>query len=732
MKFKIAKLITIFLILICFKFPSAEAAESNKVVLLVVDYLKISDFYLSPALMELSKQSSIGLLNSNTGASRTIPHTYATVNAGRMVSAPRSGIQIYNGKEEINDIPALEIFKSKTGYNPPPDALVLLSLPQLLEQNKDIKSEKIIGHLGTQLSSAGLTTAVFGNADLPSIKDRTAALIGVNNLGYIPLGDVSEALNKKTNDFIGLRTNYEKLLESFNNVYKEADFIILVLGDLIRLERSQEEALPYRVLEERKKILDEIANFILEIKKNTNPERDLILAGSFSQNPQNSGGTNRLLPFLMFNNDLNSATILSSGTTKRSGVITNVDITATVLNHFGLPYVSTIGRPLFISSKDNNSIEYLASLNQRLSFIYDARNPLVKTYVLLQICILLAAVPVLIFLPKLVKMMKLLLLTLLCYPVSLLLLGFIKTNSILLYALISLVITTVIVFFSIKVTNNWLLSFMIIETITALVIIVDLLTGANLAKFSPLSYQVITGARYYGIGNEYMGVLIGSAIISSSIAYHLYPKPITKLLVTPFLIFTAICIALPQIGINFGGAVTATLAFGFVLLSMQGIRISFPKAVQLGTVCLLCVGLIIMYDSTQSVEAQSHLGRTALLIKEQGFIELWSIITRKVAMNIKLFRYTSWSRVFIASLLASTILLFRPINIFNTLKLEYPKLFFGILGTVIGSIIALIVNDSGIVASATMMIYSVLPLIYLAFDVRLQNSGTLKSRNNIY
>ena len=43
MKFKIAKLITIFLILICFNF-SAEAAESNKVVLLVVDYLKIMIF----------------------------------------------------------------------------------------------------------------------------------------------------------------------------------------------------------------------------------------------------------------------------------------------------------------------------------------------------------------------------------------------------------------------------------------------------------------------------------------------------------------------------------------------------------------------------------------------------------------------------------------------------------------------------------------------------------------
>ena len=89
--------------------------------------------------MELSKQSSIGLLNSNTGASRTIPHTYATVNAGRMVSAPRSGIQIYNGKEEINDIKRQKFLKVRQAIIRP-DALVLLSC-QLLEQNKILKEK---------------------------------------------------------------------------------------------------------------------------------------------------------------------------------------------------------------------------------------------------------------------------------------------------------------------------------------------------------------------------------------------------------------------------------------------------------------------------------------------------------------------------------------------------------------------------------------------------------------
>ena len=721
MKVKLILIILLLVICMFFNLPAAQANEKNKVILLVVDYLKLSDFYLSPALQELSRDAGIGLLNVNTGATRTIPHTYATVNAGRTVSTPRSGIEIYSSGEKVNDIPALEIFRSKTGYNPPPTAIVLLSLPQLLEQNKESTNVKAIGLLGDQLTAAGLTTAVLGNADLPNLKDRSSALIGINSFGYIQQGDVSNALNKMTNDFLGLRTDYDRLLKTFKEVYSQADFIIVTLGDLVRLERCQAEALPHLIVNERKEIIKEIAAFIKEVKKITSVENDLILAGALSQNPQNAQGENRLLPFFIFGNMIDKESILTSGTTKRPGIIANIDLTATILNHFNLPYSSTSGRPLTVARAEENAIAYLTKLNQKLSFVHDSRNYLVKTYVLLQIGTLLGAIPVLIFLPKLAQLMKVLLLALTCYPLSLLLLGAINTNSIVVYSLMSIAITAFIVFVSTQISKNWLISFLLVEALTAFVILFDLATGANLAKFSPLSYQVITGARYYGIGNEYMGVLIGSVIIASSIAYHLSSQTIIRILITGFFILTCLFIALPHLGINFGGTITAILAFSFALLAWQGVKPSFKKAFQLGIACLICIGLLVFYDLNQSVETQSHLGRTVALIEEYGLIELWLIVIRKIAMNVKLFRYTIWSRVFITSLLASVFLLFRPISIFNTLKVQYPKLFYGFWATIVGSIIALFTNDSGIVASATMVIYSALPLVCLAFDHRLTN-----------
>jgi hypothetical protein len=47
---------------------------------------------------------------------------------------------------------------------------------------------------------------------------------------------------------------------------------------------------------------------------------------------------------------------------------------------------------------------------------------------------------------------------------------------------------------------------------------------------------------------------------------------------------------------------------------------------------------------------------------------------------------------------------------------ERPYLFKGLVGLVTGSIVALIFNDSGVVAAATTMIFGIPLLIYLVLD----------------
>ena len=62
-------------------------------------------------------------------------------------------------------------------------------------------------------------------------------------------------------------------------------------------------------------------------------------------------------------------------------------------------------------------------------------------------------------------------------------------------------------------------AFVFVALITLLALDIDLLTGATMIKSSVLGYDPMAGARYYGVGNEYMGVMIGCAILVSAAIY---------------------------------------------------------------------------------------------------------------------------------------------------------------------------------------------------------------------
>ena len=80
--------------------------------------------------------------------------------------------------------------------------------------------------------------------------------------------------------------------------------------------------------------------------------------------------------------------------------------------------------------------------------------------------------------------------------------------------------------------QNQLASIMAVALITAGLIIVDVIRGGVWIRYSFLGYDPVGGARYYGIGNEYMGILIGSAIMGWAL---LRERPWVKTKNTAFL-----------------------------------------------------------------------------------------------------------------------------------------------------------------------------------------------------
>ncbi len=108
----------------------------------------------------------------------------------------------------------------------------------------------------------------------------------------------------------------------------------------------------------------------------------------------------------------------------------------------------------------------------------------------------------------------------------------------------------------------------------------------------------------------------------------------------------------------------------------------------------------------------SHLGRTIIAVREGGIGELYYVVVRKASMNLRLLRHSLWSRVFMSLLFVQAILLFRPLGLLKQLQKEYPLFMGGLLGITAGSAVAFLTNDSGVVAAATLLLYSTLPLLY--------------------
>ena len=196
--------------------------------------------------------------------------------------------------------------------------------------------------------------------------------------------------------------------------------------------------------------------------------------------------------------------------------------------------------------------------------------------------------------------------------------------------------------------------FVLLGLATAGILILDLLWEQSLVFKSILGYCPIGGARYYGIGNEFMGLLLGAGIIGltglAEILHHRGRLPVPSLLTIPGFLLLFIFISSPQLGANLGGAIAALAGFGTTILLLQEGKIPLGKYLFLacsGGFFLLAVGVA---DHFLARDAASHWGQTAGVVIEGGLKELFTIMQRKASMNLKLLRYSWWSLVLLATL----------------------------------------------------------------------------------
>lgn len=109
-----------------------------------------------------------------------------------------------------------------------------------------------------------------------------------------------------------------------------------------------------------------------------------------------------------------------------------------------------------------------------------------------------------------------------------------------------------------------------------------------------MSYDVVIGVRYYGVGNEYEGVIIVSVVFGLVVL--LYYKKVFKLFVVIFLLIIFIISVYFLMGVNVGGVILECVVYLLFIMFIYDIKIDFKKVVLLVVLVVVVVFVFVVLD----------------------------------------------------------------------------------------------------------------------------------------
>jgi hypothetical protein len=715
--------------------PANSETEQNfkRVCMVLLDHVNLADlrYANAPNIHKLMAEGAIGLVNANTGSTKTPENTFLSLGTGTRSCNTLLGTLALNADEVYDRILGSDIFKSRTGIELPLHSIGVPNLSIIKDSNKNLNYQVEIGMLGHALKTAGYHTAVIGNSDFDTTLRRFGALVAMDHEGIIDYGNVSQQILLKTpSSPAGYVTYYDKMFREAANIWDKANLIILELGDISRLEQYKNVTMEDMFQEHKQKAITEADAFLGRLLDSFDMQNTLLILTSPTPPSSALASGDIFTPCIMWGENITKG-MLTSETTRRPGIITNIDIPAAILSYFQLETPpSVLGRNTHVLPMLTTPIKTLEHISLVAVGTYRDRPPMIQIYIGMQIVVLLAATIIILtgkwknhFLRE--HLLFYALLSLGLVPLALLLLPLIPVYNLmpkLLYTAIFVLLSTIAV---VRFSRHELAPIIWLTLSTTAALLIDIFTGSSLQKTSILGYCPIIGGRFYGIGNEYMGILIGAVIIGSTAVLDqlkINPekqsakKTLALTLTILMYAITLFAVGSPSLGANVGGTIVAATAFTYIsgkLLSYRKKQKSMFIYGVVGALVLLIVGIFVIIDLARAPEAQTHLAKNIQLITTRGLDVIREIIFRKLATNIKIFRYTIWTRVLLLSLGVLAILFYKPSNYLRTKLLKYPNLNVGLAGSLIASGTALVFNDSGVAPAATTVLFTVIIIVSL-------------------
>lgn len=685
-------------------------SKDQRLVIIVADHIELQDFAKDEYLKWLFNNSFSALISGRQTGKASMAKAKLAIGSSKRLELSSSYKNAANFNTYSEPLDNQSILGEKGN-------VIFHDIKNLNNLNKQSDYSSYIGYLGSQLHQHNKKVGIFGNSDTDII-NRSSVLLGMDAGGIIDAGDVENTIRLDAGFPGGKRTDFDKLMSLYKENAAALDLAIIDTGDLVRLDYYKKEITMEAYEKYKASIIADISNFTRKLISNAGEGTTFIILSSYPSRSSMEAGL-KLTPFVVY--DKTGAGFLHAQSTRRTGIIINLDIADYVLEKL-------------IDSKESNitavtvdkPLWSMLTLTRRLLNTSLMRLPILTWYAIFEIiCATAGLIYVLITNNKrnlFIKPMKIIMLVNIVAPAVLLYMSAFDLNSRGAYLGIFILIsfTLAILFSQLKTSIGQFLGAALLVNLS---ITIDLLRESAFIKSSVFGYDPIIGARFYGIGNEFAGVFIGSGILLAGCILQRYKslmerRPKTTAFATiVYSCFQLFIMGMPFIGANFGGTIAAVVGYFFFYCSVNQRRIKIKQFLLLAVIVAIALSSIIALD-LMNPSSTTHVGKFVTDIKENGVKVLFSTLTRKAAMNLKLIKYTIWTKVLLCIILIITIMFFKPVRLLHSIFKKYRYFCAAWIGISAGSIAGLLVNDSGIVMAATAMIFTGYSILYMCLEER--------------
>jgi hypothetical protein len=247
---------------------------------------------------------------------------------------------------------------------------------------------------------------------------------------------------------------------------------------------------------------------------------------------------------------------------------------------------------------------------------------------------------------------------------------------------------------------------------TMLVLGIDVMTGSRLQLETPFGLSLLEAGRFYGIGNEALGIYGIAALAGAGWLALRLPKRNALIAVSIVAVFTVFSSGWPGFGGKAGGTIAIVPCFLVLLLVVAGMKLTWRRALVIavsGLVLLAIFGLINhFFPATGSSDIGSFTGGAI-----HGKSSSGDLLLRKIRSNIGSLSVNAFSPLSPIVLVLSALMLWRP----AWFRIKTVPLAFNaepLLATILAvmwlmAVLGWFANDSGVIVPAAAMPFA-LPL----------------------